>query len=252
MRLSPELLMGIFSQVAASPFSADGSSSLPSDGHYAVLSGDLVASSKLSSKESSNAMQWLRNASEMVADLHPGAVVDRIDTFRHDSWQLLLRKPEISLRTAILLRTRLRAESSSGASYDSRVSIGIGPVELISEDGISNSRGQAFTISGQGLDSMSEPRLAHTSAYATPPLFWESIARGALPLADAIVGGWTPSESRAMLGTLQGWTQRRTAEYWGSITQQAVSDAVRRAHGDRIMRLLRWYEKSVQQALELV
>jgi len=73
-----------------------------SEGHlYAVLTGDLVRSSKLTATQSKHAMEELRTAAEAFCEVYPESIVGRLDTFRHDSWQLLLTRPELALRAAL-------------------------------------------------------------------------------------------------------------------------------------------------------
>ena len=44
-----------------------------------------------------------------------------MDTFRHDSWQLLLERPAHALRTAVFLRTALKLQSDASTKYDGGV-----------------------------------------------------------------------------------------------------------------------------------
>ena len=114
---------------------------------YAVLTGDLVKSSRLSSEMSSRAMDLIKDGASKFAELHPGSVIGKVDTFRFDGWQLLLGKPELALHAALFLRSILKMESTPESKLDTRVSIGIGSAESIDEDKISNSSGPAFTAS---------------------------------------------------------------------------------------------------------
>ncbi len=68
---------------------------------YAVLTGDIVNSSKLTSSQSTNAMQWLRDAAKRFGILYPQSIYGELDTFRHDSWQILMVRPELSFRLSV-------------------------------------------------------------------------------------------------------------------------------------------------------
>ena len=224
---------------------------------YAVLTGDLVRSSRLTIADSKNAMAGLRRVAGEIGQQHPAAVVGRIDTFRHDSWQLLLGQPALAFRIAVLMRAALKMESDADTKYDTRVSIGIGRVELISKRRISDSRGPAFTDSGKGLDELVGQRLAF-SAEDDRPIRWQAVKNGIVPLLDCVVGDWTPTESRAVYGALKGWTQEETAGNWPRQaktqkrpTRQAVSDSLVRAHWSAIEAVLRWLENEITQACGL-
>lgn len=119
----------------------------------AVLTGDLVKSSSLSDDEMRQARDALAEAARDMngASWAKGRVVrGKPDWFRGDAWQLLLTETRWALRAAILVRASLLAR----AGVSTRVSIGLGTVERLSRSRVSLSRGEAFTLSGHGLDEM--------------------------------------------------------------------------------------------------
>jgi len=224
---------------------------------YAVLSGDLVKSSKMTAAQSKGAMEHLRKAANRFRAIHPELIVGRLDSFRHDSWQLLLAKPELAIRSAIYLRAALKLQSDAKVKYDTRISIGVGPVESISKRRISDSRGKAFTWSGKGLDAMDTEGLVFAlPQQATPRDLWA--AKIAVPLFDCIVGDWTATESRAVYGALMGWTQEETAKQWPGDdtrseppTRQAVAKALSRAHWTTVESVLKTVETGIKQPPEV-
>jgi hypothetical protein len=224
---------------------------------YAVLTGDLVKSSRLTGDLSRSAMGRLRKRADDFAELHPNTVVGRMDTFRHDSWQLLLERPELAFRTALFLRASLKMDSDAETKYDTRISIGIGTVEAVSKRRISDSRGEAFSLSGQGLDAMESRRLVFMPGEKHDP-FWMGLERGGIPLLDCVAGDWTPTESRAVYGAINGWTQEESAKRWPASertgkrpTRQAVAYSLFRAHWNVIEAVLLWAEENSRQALRL-
>lgn len=215
---------------------------------YAALTGDLVGSTQLPPARSRGAMASLKAAADAFAGRHPGAVVGSMDTFRHDSWQLLLGVPALALRAALYLRTVLKRESDADIKYDTRVSIGIGEVEWISRQRISDSRGPAFTRSGKGLDAMGSRCFALDAGEADSGGM-AALANAAVPLLDCVVGDWTPAESRAVHGVLNGLTQEEIARQWPPVgkngrtpSRQAVGDALVRAHWSTVAEVLGWIE----------
>ena len=209
-----------------------------------------MKSSLLSSSESAAAMEHLRQVSSEYADDSPNTVVGKIDTFRHDSWQLLLENHLLAFRVALLIRASLRMLSDAKTKYDTRISIGLGRVESVSKERISDSRGEAFTSSGKGLDSMTGQCIRLSTEYNDHSL-WGSLKCGVVPLLDCIASDWTPTESSAIHGAFKGWTQEETALKWPKsnpnekeITRQAVSDSLIRAHWSTIKDVLDWIEKT--------
>jgi len=55
--------------------------------------------------------------------------------------------------------------SSAGIKYDTRLSIGIGSVDFVAENRISDFRGLAFTLSGRGLDGMKHAHPAFDGSF---------------------------------------------------------------------------------------
>ena len=222
---------------------------------YAVLTGDLVKSSRLTNVESSGAMARLKKVATAFAEQHPNSVVGRMDTFRHDSWQLLLENPALAFRTAVFLRAALKLQSDASTKYDTRISIGIGKVELVSKRRISDSRGPAFTCSGKGLDAIDGRCLALVTG-DDPSTLWHMLERGVVPLIDCVVSDWTPTESRAVYGALKGWTQEESAKNWPQRvktdkkpTRQAVGDSLLRAHWSTVDAVLLWAETEITSML---
>ncbi|MDE0682829.1 MAG: hypothetical protein OXI63_07945 [Candidatus Poribacteria bacterium] len=203
---------------------------------YSVLTGDLVDSSKLTSDESRNAMQWLREAARKFNDLHPQSIEGELDTFRHDTWQLLMGRPFLCLRAAVFMRTALMLHSTTKAKYDSRISIGIGEVEMIAESRVSDSRGPAFLISGKNLDTMGRNRLV-CEVQDRDSTALALVGSVVVPLLDCVVTDWTSTEAHAVSGSLEGLTQESIAQLLPpnprterAVTRQAVSDSLERGY----------------------
>ncbi|MGI6354762.1 MAG: hypothetical protein GX937_13865 [Lentisphaerae bacterium] len=225
---------------------------------YAVLTGDLVKSSRMSPAQSTSAMECLRQLAKEFESVYPDSTIGQLDTFRHDSWQWLLAKPELALRAAVFMRTGLRSLSDRNVKFDTRVAIGTGTVETetIVEHRISDSRGSAFTRSGKALDAMKKySRLAYAAESDIAAERW--LAGGLVPLLDCVVTVWTPIEARAVHGALRGWTQEETAERWPILsktgerrTRQAVRDSLRRAHWNTVQEALEFAEEKIKASYE--
>ncbi len=218
------------------------------DRNYAVLTGDLVKSSRLAPAESRKAIALLKKAASDFEKTFPGTIEGELDSFRHDSWQLLLKRPALAVRAAIFLRAALRMQPDL-RKCDTRVAIGIGPVETISRRRVSDSRGAAFTRSGTALDATGNRCLAFASSGERED---ECVARAVAPLLDSLISDWTATESRAVYGALRDWTQEESARQWPVArgqkrpTRQAVAKALRRAHWNQVQSVLDWLEKSMQ------
>lgn len=119
----------------------------------AVLTGDVVNSRKLSDEKYEDLLYTLNNLLAFVCLQHNE---NQHQMMRGDSFQVVIHDAKHALRYAVLIRTGLKERH---ASFDCRISIGIGKNEVIRHN-IGNSTGDAFTLSGQALDSMKQARLS--------------------------------------------------------------------------------------------
>jgi len=119
---------------------------------YAVLTGDIIKSRLLSRRDLNAVRSRLLDAVGLVKGWKRGLVKGKPEFFRGDAWQLLISDPAWAMRVGVFLRASLRAEGKA----DSRIAIGLGEVESISPSRVSLSTGEAFLLSGHGLDRMTQ------------------------------------------------------------------------------------------------
>lgn len=200
-----------------------------SDKLFAVLTGDIVKSGKLSPDE----LQAVKNSLEKAvkkldqlaqADNKP-IVQGTIDFYRGDGWQLLLSFPKYSLRTALFLRAFLKMHNN----IDTRISVGIGPVSSINHHQISQSIGTAFELSGNALDDLkTRKRMIIAFPYYMEGKHDSLIS--VVELCDAIVQKWTAKQAEAISWALRGLTQDEIADkFHPSIKSQSVGKHLRSA-----------------------
>lgn len=163
---------------------------------FAVLTGDIVGSTKLSSDQMASVRDTLSKCFDVFNLVRGNAV----EFYRGDSWQVLSREPKWALRLAILAQARLTAK----LGVHTRVSIGVGSVTDSNERKISLRTGEAFTLSGGALDNI-------------PSHFWLT---GALPERFGIIAMWFPVILHMCNGLMSSWT-RRQAELVASMLQLA-------------------------------
>jgi hypothetical protein len=202
---------------------------------YAVLTGDIIGSSKLGPEGLDAAMSLLRRLAEEFEETHPESVVGQPEVFRGDSWQLVLQRPALALTAAVFIRAGFKA-----GDFDTRVGIGLGTVERLNTERISQSVGPAFVRSGQALDQLGKDQtLALPRFDEAAPAGSAHTALGMLEagvgLLDALVVRWTQRESVAVYGALRGLSQEAISELeeaktkeGNAPTRQAIQDALSR------------------------
>lgn len=180
----------------------------------AVITGDLVRSSALTADELQAARERLRVATAEMdgAGWCSGRlVIGDLEFYRGDAWQVLIRDPRLALRAAIYLRGALLAQGLC----DTRASIGVGGVDRISEQRVSLSTGEAFELSGRGLDAMG-------------PRFRLSLR---LPDRLAAGGAWLPVVVHLCDGIMSQWEGRQIET---ALTALLRRDATHREIGDML------------------
>lgn len=207
---------------------------------YAVLTGDIIGSSRLGTSGLSDALTRLRGLAGEFEQVHPSSILGQPDVFRGDSWQLCLERPSLVLTAAVFIRAGLKA-----SGYDTRIGIGWGPVDHLNEDRISESGGPAFVLSGLALDRMGKDRVialfpSDEGAHSGISSSASAILDASLALLDALINGWTQRESVAVYGVMRKLSQEEIAALPLALTRQgrvptrqAIQDALRRVSWTR-------------------
>jgi hypothetical protein len=191
---------------------------------YAVLTGDLIGSTKLAPDGLAAARTAMTTTLTRFRAGWSDALIGEIEFFRGDSWQILLARPELALRLALLIRAALRAERtgrSKGVSGrkrapDTRLAICIGFADQIVPEKISVSNGEVFVLSGRALDQETV-HFAMTASLpdrAKPVSDWLAAVTH---LCDSIVSRWTARQAELMRVRLLS-----------NLTQQAIATGLRR------------------------
>jgi hypothetical protein len=225
-------------------------------GPVAVITGDMIDSRKLDKPTRKRIPDLLRSA---VDALVPVIVEEHteVDIFRGDSWQILLWKPHRAVRACLFMRAFLLSQKlyDDLQAVQARMAIGIGEVDFVHEQRVSQSEGPAFQASGRLLDELSSRRRALLDVRFTEEYDRSgagATAQAAAAFCSAAVRGWTPHQAVAVCGALRGQSQAETAQAWpgGSVTQQNVSKHLAEAGWDYIERGLRFTEQFLRSHLQ--
>jgi hypothetical protein len=184
---------------------------------YSVITGDIVKSSKLSLDKHKLLIKVMRSCSKEISKVFPDALRYEPELFRGDSWQLLIKKPELALSIALFYRAFLKAKMQLD-SIDARMAISIGNVDFIeSSFGI----GDAYKISGKALDKKGKRKMKFVSDILPNSNVLDLIIQN----TDVISARWTSKQSKIALLSLQNYSQKTIAAKL-RITQQAVSKQI--------------------------
>ena len=131
---------------------------------------------------------------------------------------------------ALFFRALIRI-SLPDDGIDSRIAIGFGSIDFIPGDAISSGDGEAYRLSGEGLESLKKTfrmGLFFPDRHRTPLTNALDVI---VQLLDREVGKWTEAQSESVAGALLGLTQQAIASNWVAreVTQQAIAQHLGRA-----------------------
>ena len=213
------------------------------DSLYAVLTGDVVGSSKVPGRRRPLLLNYLKGIFRNVEESWPGAISKRFEIYRGDSFQVVLSDPSAALCIAIFLRASLRKGfpvNDTATTCDARIAIGIGAIDFLPES-TAEGDGEAFHRSGRLLDGMRFTMFA----IATPVKDVDEELNTELSLLDAIIGRWSSPQAEAVCYSLRGLSNVEIAGKLG-ISAAAVGQRLVGANLKSVDRLLDRFEKIVR------
>ncbi len=179
----------------------------------AVLTGDLVASSKAGAQAIDHAMQDLERAAQKISKFAGGNAC--FTRSRGDGWQALIHNPAYALRAVFLLLAELRA-GDSGLS--TRLAVAIGDVAQYGGTDLSDAAGPAFEHSGRALEKIKRNRRLIAGGDCAEMAML-------LPLTETLTRSWTRAQAEAISLALlpDAPVQTELASQLG-ITQQSLGE----------------------------
>lgn len=215
--------------------------------NYAVITGDIVGSAKLSTQERARLLHVLKEILNSVPTPDKQKEAIPFEIYRGDSFQGIISTPEKALFFSLIIRAGLRSLSASthlAQLWDARIAIGIGKIESRMAH-ITESDGEAFQLSGRTLDGMknNKERLKIISSNDAFNDEMEVSTR----LCDTLIQQWTRPQSEAIYPfLLHNKTQEETGRIIG-VSQRVVSKRLDAANMDAILPFIKRFENLTKQ-----
>ncbi len=213
-----------------------------------VITGDIVHSSRLETQHRKHLYEVMKNVATEVYEFFHEAIPLEPDIFSGDSWQILVSRPEKALDVALFYRAGIRA-GMEPLRVDTRVSIGLGNIEFLPEERVSQGDGEAYRLSGRALE---EIKGHQRMVFVFPERLDCTLLRAIktiVYLCDTVVMRWTPRQSLAVKGAIKGLSQEEIATSWpgGGISQQAVAQHLSRAGWYGLEKGLSFFKKAINK-----
>ncbi|SHG34096.1 hypothetical protein [Cognatishimia maritima] len=204
--------------------------------NISVLTGDIVGSRNLGSRDLSNCIDALSKTARALEQF-TGAPFN-FSRHRGDGWQVALSKPAFTPRAALAFRTGLKA---LGKQYDSYIGIAFGTHAGAIPSDLNTAISQPFVDSGFALDQIKESKTETRMVSAALDDKIETI----LPLLELIYDGWTERQAEAIYLNLvsNGYFINQRASELG-ITRQALEKRLKSAGLNRLQNSLLTWEQN--------
>ncbi len=215
---------------------------------HAIITGDFIGFSDLTAHVRQEMYFILKKCGSSLSRAFPGIMPYEVDVFRGDGWQILLTNPVFSLRSALYFRAYIKARSPD-KHIDSRLAIGVGPIDYVPDNRVSAGDGAAFRLSGKMLEQMTSPKsgsMRFSMAGLDEALLFDGIVR----MTGAFADHWTDKQSLSMTGSLQGWDRKQIGGLWKeAISPQAVGKHLERANWYAVEHGVRAFEEAMAKLL---
>lgn len=199
---------------------------------YAALTGDLISSRNKGTEAVTASMAALKATADRLQRSYNRTVSNRppldlrFTRSRGDGWQVLLSRPELALVGCTALSASLTAANTG---LNTRIAIGIGPIESAGTIDLSDANGPAFETAGDLLKQMTQSSWpARWTIGGSGVNDWQ---RAVIELAAWITQGWTPLQAEAVSLTVSDFsltTNEARAEHI-NITRQAFEKRLKGA-----------------------
>jgi len=211
-----------------------------SDRIYAVIAGELAESRKISDRHLGKIPDIIRSSFSDVNDHTASENTLDYKIIRMDEFLCITAQPQSALHAVLMLASifRFRSYTDLKIRTDLRLSIGIGPAELIKEE-LRESDGTAFRMADTGLRSMKRNQRLSITTMDDELNEEFAVACGFM---DILIHDWSDEQAEAFFHRLAGKNQTQISEEL-NISQPAVNRRLKAAHYDAIENLILRFSK---------
>lgn len=195
----------------------------------AVLTGDIVNSTRLGTTAEAKLLQALHRILDPYV----------FDFYRGDSFQAFLADPTAALSVALQCRTAAIAlDPEATPLSDVRISIGLGKASTPVKS-LATAKGEAFVLSGRGLDSLQKSAGRLVIAAEHNPMANLALELAA-SYANSLYSQLTAKQAEVIAELLKGYNQQQVADKLNK-SKSTISQHVTAARWDEIEAIIKNY-----------
>ena len=210
----------------------------------AILSGDLINSSKYEDRTMTSVIKVLKKEFKAIEDRYPTENIS-FSIYRGDSFQGVVENPVLALSVALQIKTAVsrytdieELPKNAMPSADIRISIGVGKARY-QRDALAESNGEAFQFSGRTLDSMKSEGLKMALTTANVEINDEFKVH--FKFLDSVTDRWSVASSEVVYYLINNYKEQEIASEL-SRSQAAINHRKKAAGWEEIQFLLKRYE----------
>ena len=209
---------------------------------YAVMTGDIIGSTRLTERFGSS---WVDDLRDSLDYLKKNSLVPP-SIFRGDSFQIATSNPDSAIKDAIILRLKLISSFKVDETYprlDARIAIGLGKIDYLPTGkdnyNIGEMSGEAFRNSGQLLDR--NLKGDRNLIVKTP---WPEVDIHCL-VVDRLISKWTTKQCAAVMYKLDDYNLKEIGEKL-NISFSAVGRRLKKTDYDIVVRIVERYSEMIK------
>lgn len=222
----------------------------------AVVTGDIVGSTAVLKEHKEEGLKIVHGVLAEVHDAYKDAMRSPFVMYRGDEVQGVFDRPEAALEAAVFLRVALMMSiyNRFKEKSDIRISIGIGGYDYLPET-VSQGNGEAFVLSGRGLDEMRMEKGAHKGrrrlVVRTPHKETNNEFEVACALMDALSSHWTRNQIDVLYYDLQGMTGEQIKDLMEGVNYASgISERLARSGSWAIKIFMEHYRQRIKDMAE--
>lgn len=205
---------------------------------YAVITGDVINSSVDYKNKQKELLKKIKAVYRYLQSAYKEEMPYHIDIFRGDSFQFIIANSAISLRLATAFWLYAK-----GNQLEVKISLGFGEIDYLKKTKISESNGEAFLLSGKGLEGMSAEQYINIEI---KDQIRDDCIQAYVELLNIYLNSLSEKNALAVFGRLIGLSLEESVPLWPQkISTQSISKHRKLTFADKLLISIELIDKTL-------